>query len=261
MPDARLTHSSAIVIASLLSFDTRILALVVLVAGVAGLARGFSGFGGALIFVPAASALIAPQVAAPVLLVADGVVALGLLPRAWRLARKRDAGVMALGALAGVPLGTYILRQSDPEALRWTVVALAAVMLMLLVSGWRYHGTPRPPVTVAVGAVSGLFGGLAQLAGPPVVAYWLSGREHPVTIRATIIVFFAVTTVVSLLSYLAAGLLSGPVLALAALVAPAYGLGLYLGSRLFGRASEVFFRRLCLVLIAVSVLTSLPLWG
>jgi uncharacterized membrane protein YfcA len=43
-------------------------------------------------------------------------------------------------------------------------------------------------------------------------------------------------------------------------VGPAYGLGLYVGSRLFGRASEMVFRRLCYALIAVSVLSSLPVW-
>ena len=49
------------------------LVLTVLVAGVAGLARGFSGFGAALIFMPAGSALVGPAVAAPVLLVASAI--------------------------------------------------------------------------------------------------------------------------------------------------------------------------------------------
>jgi hypothetical protein len=44
------------------------------------------------------------------------------------------------------------------------------------------------------------------------------------------------------------------------ILGPLYGLGLFAGSRLFGLASEVVFRRLCYGLIAVSVIASLPVW-
>jgi hypothetical protein len=236
------------------------LALTVLVAGVAGLARGFSGFGAALIFMPAGSALVGPAVAAPVLLVADGVLSLGFLPRAWLLARRRDVALMALGAVIGVPLGAYILRHADPLLLRWVIAGLASSMLVLLLSGWRYHGTPRPPVTALVGAIAGLFGGLAQMTGPPVVAYWLSGKETHGTMRASIILFFGATTVFTFVSYLAAGIITVQVLWLAALVAPAYALGLFAGARAFRLASPEIFRRLCFALIAASVVTSLPVW-
>ncbi len=241
-------------------FSLVTLALTVLVAGIAGLARGFSGFGAALIFMPAASALVGPAVAAPVLLVADGVLALGFLPRAWVLARRRDVALMAAGAIIGVPMGAFILRHADPLLLRWLIAGLATSMLVLLLSGWRYHGTPRPPVTAVVGAVAGLFGGLAQMTGPPVVAYWLSGKETHGTMRASIILFFGATTVFTFVSYLVSGIITVQTLWLAALMAPAYALGLFAGSRAFHFASPEVFRRLCFALIAASVVTSLPLW-
>ena len=50
------------------------LALLLAVTFAASLARGFSGFGAALIFIPLASALLGPKVAVPLLLVADGVM-------------------------------------------------------------------------------------------------------------------------------------------------------------------------------------------
>ena len=242
------------------SFSPTTLVLTVLVAGVAGLGRGFSGFGAALIFMPAGSALVTPAVAAPVLLLADGILSLGFLPRAWVLARRKDVGLMAAGAAAGVPLGTLILNHADPLALRWVIAGLAFSMLLLLASGWRYHGAPRPGVTTLVGGLSGLFGGLAQLSGPPVVAYWLSGKESHATIRASIILFFGATTLFTFVSYLAAGIITAQSLWLAALVAPAYAAGLFAGSRAFGLASPKTFRRLSLLLIALSVATSLPIW-
>jgi hypothetical protein len=83
--------------------STRALILLVAAAFVASLARGFSGFGGALIFVPLASAAVGPQAAAPILLVIDGVAQLALLKNAWRQANRREVGIMAAGALAGIP--------------------------------------------------------------------------------------------------------------------------------------------------------------
>ena len=41
---------------------------------------------------------------------------------------------------------------------------------------------------------------------------------------------------------------------------PLFGLGLWLGSKLFGKASEELFRSICYALIAVSALISLPLF-
>jgi hypothetical protein len=39
-----------------------------------------------------------------------------------------------------------------------------------------------------------------------------------------------------------------------------FGIGLWLGSRMFGLASEETFRRICYALIALAALVSLPLF-
>src|ERR1700719_1284194 len=54
------------------------------VALVAGTARGFSGFGAALIFMPLASSFAAPRLVAALLLIIDFVAAAPLLPSAWK---------------------------------------------------------------------------------------------------------------------------------------------------------------------------------
>jgi uncharacterized protein len=235
-------------------------AIVLLVAAafIAALARGFSGFGGALIFIPLASAAIGPKAAVPILLVIDGVAQLALLKNAWRQANRREVATMAAGALIGIPLGTAVLNFVDPVLLRWAIAALIIAMLALLISGWRYHGQPIAATTVGVGFAAGILSGAIQAAGPPVVAYWLGGASTPSTVRANIILFFFCTSVVAALSYLATGLLGIEVLLLAALTVPFYALGMYIGTRMFGLASERLFRRTCLTLIAAAAMVSLP---
>jgi uncharacterized membrane protein YfcA len=227
-------------------------------AFLAALARGFSGFGSALIFIPLASAVIGPRAAAPLLLVVDGVLTLGFVPHAWRLADKREVGVMTLGSIAGLPFGTWLLASIDPIVIRWGIVGLAAVLLALLTSGWRYHGKPTTMTTVVVGGLAGLSGGAAQMSGPPVVAYWLSGAIAATTVRANMILFFAIATVITFITYMAAGLLTASILVPALVTGPAYGIGLLAGSRLFGFASETVFRRACYALIAAAVVLGLP---
>jgi uncharacterized membrane protein YfcA len=228
------------------------------IAFTAALARGFSGFGGALIFVPLASAVLGPRTSVPLLLIVDGILTLGFIPNAWRLANRREVGVMALGAVVGVPLGAWFLASVDPTAIRWAIIIVAALMLMLLVSGWRYHRKPTATVTVAVGGLAGVFSGTAQMGGPPVVAYWLGSTIAAATARANILLYTAVSTVITVVTYLAAGLLTTSLFSLALVTGPAYGLGLLIGSRLFGLASETVFRRACYVLIAAAIALGLP---
>jgi uncharacterized membrane protein YfcA len=235
-------------------------ALVVLLATafIAALARGFSGFGAALIFLPLAATVTDPKIASPLLLITDAVLALGFIPNAFRNADRREVATMGLGAALGIPAGTWLLIHSDPIQIRWAVVVLAVLMLALLASGWRYRGTPTRPLTFGVGAFAGVCSGAAQVGGPAVITYWLGSHSPPAIVRANIILFFAISTTIAIVSYLVGGVLTLTVLKLALVVAPVYALGLFIGARLFGVADESIFRRICYALIVIAVVISLP---
>jgi uncharacterized protein len=236
------------------------IAVLIVNALFAGLARGFSGFGAALIFVPVASAVVGPQVAVPLLLVVDGVMTAGLIPSALKLANRRDVITMSVGTIVGVPAGIWLLTNLEPAAIRWSIVVVVVILLALLISGWRYHQRPKAPLTVLVGLVAGLFSGAAQIGGPPVIAYWLGGAIPPMTVRANIVVFFAVSTMLTAAGYLWSGLITFQILILATIIAPLYGLGVWLGSRMFGVASERMFRHICYAMIAFAALVSMPIF-
>ncbi len=225
----------------------------------AGLARGFSGFGAALIFMPLASAVIGPQVAGPTLLIVDMVLTAAMVPAATRLANRREVGLMTLGAMAGIPLGTFVLLAVDPLYIRWGMVVAVGATLALLASGWRYSGRPGNALTVGVGTISGFLSGSVQIGGPPVIAYWLGGDSSSATVRANIVLYFALSGLIAALSYGFSGLFTWQLAATALMAGPAYGVGLYTGSKLFGLASEAAFRRTSYGLIAFAGLIGLPL--
>src|SRR3981189_1148979 len=143
------------------------------IAFVSGTARGFSGFGSALIFMPLASSMAAPRLVAALLLVIDFVAAAPLVPNAWKHADRKATSIMVFGALIGVPIGTYFLSRLEPVTTRWIISVFVFALLLVLVSGWRSRGRAHAAVSVGIGGLSGFCSGLAQPGGPPIVGYWL----------------------------------------------------------------------------------------
>jgi uncharacterized protein len=228
------------------------------IAFVAGTARGFSGFGAALIFMPLASSVEPPRLVAALLLVIDFVAAAPLLPNAWQKADRKATAVIVLGALIGVPIGTYFLSVLDPVTTRWIISCFVAALLLLLLSGWRYRGEDHAWLSVGIGGLSGFCSGLAQTGGPPIVGYWL-GRPIAATVaRANIILFFGASDFFSMVSYATTGLITRESILLSLVVGPVYALGVAFGASLFGRASDKVFRTICYVLIATAVIVGLP---
>src|ERR1700690_2250127 len=107
------------------------------IAFVSGTARGFSGFGSALIFMPLASSVAAPRLVAALLLVIDFIAAAPLLPNAWKHPARKATAIMVSGALVGVPIGTYFLSRLEPVTTRWIISGFVFALLLLLLSGWR----------------------------------------------------------------------------------------------------------------------------
>ena len=228
------------------------------IAFVAGTARGFSGFGAALSFMPLASSVAPPRLVAALLLIIDFAAAVPLLPAAWRKADRKATAVIVLGALIGVPIGTYFLSVLDPVTTRWIISCFVAALLMLLLSGWRYRGKDHAWLSVGIGSLSGFCSGLAQTGGPPIVGYWL-GRPIVATVaRANIVLFFGASDFFSMVSYATTGLITRDALLLALVVGPVYAIGVAFGASLFGRASEKVFRAICYALIAIAVVFGLP---
>jgi uncharacterized membrane protein YfcA len=229
------------------------------IAFVSGTARGFSGFGSALIFMPLASSLAAPRLVAALLLVIDFVAAAPLVPNAWRHADRRATAIMVAGALVGVPIGTWFLSRLDPVTTRWIISGFVTALLALLISGWRYRGEDHAVISIGVGGLSGFCSGLAQTGGPPIVGYWLGRPIASNIARANILLFFGASDFFSLVSYSVTGLITLDSIRFSLLVGPIYGIGVGFGASLFGRASDRLFRAICYGLIVLAVIIGLPL--
>ena len=157
------------------------------------------------------------------------------------------------------PIGSLALIFADPLVLRWVISGLVLVLLAVLASGWRYHGKPTLPVMAAVGAVSGLGSGAVQIAGPPVIIFWLGGRADAITVRANLMVFFVLLSLASGVTYLAQGLIVAT--SWCCRFASARRISRAVGRRtLLPLASETTYRRIAYGIVAASALVSVPLF-
>lgn len=227
---------------------------------VAGIVRGFTGFGTALIFVPVAGLFLpAAQVVATITMLGFASTA-ALLPRAWRQGNRGEVGLLILAALPTVPLGLMVMTHLDSTTVRWIVAAVGTVTLGALVSGWRYAGAVRPPMLLAIGAGAGLLGGMTGLTGPVVILFYLAGQGVAQSVRANTILFLAALDVVIVGSLLFGGITIVQMVWLAGLLAVPYFVTTMIGQALFHPSREWLYRRAALAVIALAVITGLPIW-
>ena len=174
------------------------------IAFVSGTARGFSGFGSALIFMPLASSIAAPRLVAALLLIIDFVAAAPLLPNAWKQADRKATAIMVIGALVGVPIGTYFLSRLDPVTTRWIISGFVLALLLLLLSGWRYRGKDHAAhFRRHRRACRASAAGWRRPAARRSSAIGSAARSHPSIARANILLFFGASDFFSLVSYVA----------------------------------------------------------
>lgn len=248
--------ASRAVMPDLLAFSFLISAAV---ACIAGMVRGFAGFGAAMLMTPVFSALYGPAAGIALCLLLEIAVALPLLPAVVRLVDWRQLGLLLAAAVVLVPVGTHVLTLTEPEPMRWAISAIILVAVALLASGWRYPGRPRPVTTLAAGAASGFLNGLSGMAGPPIAFYYLAGQATAAHVRANLTTYFVFVDLAAIAVFASRGLIGWDTGVHGLVLAPAVMLGGLLGQRLFPLASERFYRRLALGLLVGVAIGSLIL--
>lgn len=239
------------------SFAPEVLALAAVVAALAGVIRGITGFGGAMVMSPPLALLLGPLVAVPVVLLLEGIAAAPMLVKLRALVRWRVIGPIILASYVTMPLGTWLLITADAQVMRRAIAAVVIVFSLLMLLGWRYAGRQRLSTSVGLGAVSGTMLGATSLGGPPAILYLLAGPDPIEVTRANLTYYLGAQCMAGLALLWLNGVLGVPGLLLAALLTPGYYAGMVLGMRLFSRFNDTRFRRFTLVfmlLVAVGIL-------
>jgi uncharacterized membrane protein YfcA len=240
--------------AVLLSFEFGAVAVATFLAG---FMRGFVGFGGAMVAVPALALAFGPLVAMPVATLFGLPSTAQLLPTAIREAER--ALVLPIGAAVffGAPLGTFILVSVSAIVIKISIGALVLAMAVFLSLGWRLGKQVPMVVLLAAGGAGGFVQGAAGIGGPPVVAVALSRHGTPAQQRANVIGVMTAVSLSAFLPLLYFDLFSTEVLILGLALTPIYSGSTWLGSRYFNLGGSRHFRLAALMMLALVGLTTL----
>lgn len=230
---------------------------MIVTAGIfaAGLLRGFTGFGLALAAVPILALALPPRQVVPVIVTLQLLAGFIDLPLAWRIADWRAIRLLALAMVVCTPAGLLILTFMTADTARLAIGLLIFASIALLIRGVRLPEQPPAWISLLVGAVSGVMNGMAAMAGPAAVVYFLALHHPPKVMRASSISYFVLTAVASIIPLTWQGLATRETTLWAALALPALLIGQWIGTQGFHRASATTHRRVAL--ITLSVLASL----
>lgn len=234
---------------------------IIIAAMLAGIVRGFSGFGTAMIFLPVASSIFSPITAISVLTVMDLIGPVPLVPRMIRDARLTELRKLLIGMIIIMPLATFLLTAMRPELFRYIVSIASLFLLLLLILGVRYRGVLRDWMLYATGALGGMLGGVAGLPGPPVIMIYMASNSPIKVIRANNFLFLFIFEFAILGVFALRDLLTLDIIIIGAIISVPYLLCNILGQCLFDPKKEQIYRNTVYVLIALSALYGLPLWN
>lgn len=225
----------------------------------AGVVRGFSGFGFSALTVAGVSLFMAPASVVPAVLVLEILASISV----WRSAVRDLDTVWLKSLLIGnailVPVGVYLLAHLDPLALR--LVVGSALLLTAVCLRWR-GGTPlrtSQAVQTATGVLSGFLNGLAASGGVAAALVMAACHAPALAMRGTLIAYVTFASGYTLLwaSVFSQGADSGikvfvgETLHWILVLAPGMLLGMRLGRKAFALSNPESFRLLVLNLLIV----------
>lgn len=217
------------------------------VAFLAGMIQGCAGFGLGLASVPCLMLFAAPAVVVPTVLGMSMVNSFVTALHARRHLLWRLVGMLALGSIAGIPLGVYALRVIDPNIMSIGVAVLILIFVAAMATGWTRPLRRPQRALLPLGCVCGILAGSTSMSGPPLILF-LANQDTPKDVfRANLISYFFLEGVFTLMLYLAWGMYTLEVARLTAALVPAVLLGTTVGIRLSKYLPEAVFRRIVLI--------------
>ena len=223
----------------------------------ASLLRGFTGFGFALAAVPLASLVLPPRPVVTAALLMQ--TAIGLRDCiAERHAADRGAVMwLTLGAVGGTPIGLWALTALPMSAVR---LALGTLVALAVAITWRPRLRATRPLTrwtLLTGFASGVCNGLAAMAGPPAIFFFLAFEPDRMVTRSSLMVLFPLVSLLAVIVAAAAGLIDRQALLLAATGFPIMVVVGWIGTWMFRRSGHRSYRIAAALALLLTALASI----
>jgi uncharacterized membrane protein YfcA len=232
-------------------------AIMLIVVYFSGIIRGYTGFGSALLTVPALAILFGPVQAVAIEILIEIPVSIGLLPTAYKNFEKKTVVPILIAFLIFVPLGTFLLILIDPNIVKVIISLFVLFSVYLLSKQSKIKSLASVKANYVIGALSGLTQGLTGMAGPLFATTILAKGDNSLITRANIVMLSAAIIGLSVISFLTFGLINNQTIIYAVLASPAILLGAWTGTILFNKYSNKNFKTIMLMVLILAALVTL----
>lgn len=223
----------------------------------AGVVRGYTGFGSSALIVSAVSLIVPVSTIVPVVLCLEIAASVQMVPRVVDKVDRSILRQLILGSLVSIPVGQYLLIHMDQSTARLTVNCFVLAFVAFIVSGRIPRGWRGHRFHLVTGIASGLAGGMVAMGGLVTSIMLLASGLRIDILRATLVAMLFATCSYALLSGLLNGLVTMQSLALALILLPPLILGIRIGHRRFDPARTAFYRRATLTLLSILAITGI----
>ncbi len=230
-------------------------ALIGVVALVAGVIRGFCGFGGPAFMLAILTIYFTPDVIVSKVFVVDLLASIYLFLTLYKEIPWRSVVPITVSTILMLPVGQWLLIEVDPHILRRSIAIIIALCSLAMLCGWRYQKVLAMRYLVVLGACSGVVFGATYIA-LVMVAGILLGPYEKSDARG----IFTAWAFFTALSYAVVSGVSGTTqwqdYRIALPGAVLYLIGTWAGSRSFRASSETLYRNIALILLVLLSLVS-----
>lgn len=225
------------------------LAIALTIALSAGLLRGATGFGSALILAPVLARLYSPAEAVAISLMLGAAGSLQMLPRHLGHIDVPSVRFIGCAGLLHLIPGVLLLHWVSADVMRQMIAASSLIVAATLLAMPRYSGPAGPGASIVAGALGGLIMGSTSMGGPPVVLYLVSREGSARQVIGNIVAVVGSLEVGAIVLLTLTGLMDSTALTRFALLWPAFAAGTWIGQRSLHERMGTRYRPVILIIL------------
>jgi len=225
------------------------LGFVALASLVAGLVRGFAGFGLSAVMFASVVTLLPPVELIPITYILEGLASVVMFRGGIRDADMKIVWGLTIFSAIGVPLGLYATTTVDPDSSKLVALLLVLGLTLLQLFQIRAAFLATKPGLYATGLASGIATGLASIGGMVVALYVLSQETAARQMRASLVMYLFLTMFTSIIYLLLYEVMTMQAVWRGIVFGPIMLVGVFAGKMLFRPSLIQFYKTFCLLLL------------
>jgi uncharacterized membrane protein YfcA len=223
-----------------------------LLAFLAGVLRGFAGFGSSLLIVPALGMVLGPTIAVTIATLLECLATMLLFFPALQHAKTRVLIPLSCAASVAIPIGHIALTLMNPSLSNLLISFAILCMSLWMINGSAIRFPRGLSGRIFAGSLSGFLTGFGSAGGPALMLYILSGSETAEVKRANVITASGIALIAAVASMYYFGLLERRALTGGLLLAPIFFVGGIIGVQIFKAAPEKYYQRVAVSALVVT---------